>query len=283
MRYLITGASGQLALEFVKRLPYNETFAFDHSKLDISNERSIRECIDYVKPDVIINCAAYNLVDKAEIDYENAYKVNAVSLKYISDACQKYKTTIVHFSTDYVFGDTKDTPYNEYDEPRPLNKYGLSKLEGEKILSSNTQNYLIFRVSWVYGYGKQNFIYKLLRLVKEKKEIRISTDEVSVPVATTFIVENVLKALSYELKGLWHLVPLGWSSRYDFAKKILEFLNLDVELKKAKQSDFSLYAKRPHFSAMDSSRIQKEFGLRFDIWERYLYDFLKLNPFKEIV
>lgn len=283
MRYLITGSDGQLARCFLEKLPYDTTYAFNHKKLDITDEKSLKECIDYVKPSVIINCAAYNLVDKAEMDYDNAYKVNALSLKYMANFALKYKAKIIHFSTDYVFGDTKKEPYTEDDETKPLNKYGLSKLEGEKILSSNYENYLIFRVSWVYGKGKQNFVYKLLSWAKEKKELFISIDESSVPTSVIFISDYVIKALRNDLVGLWHLVPNGWASRYEFAKKVFEFLEVPCLINKAKQSDFSYPAKRPHFSAMNSSRIQKELNVKFDNWERYLYDFLKLDPFKGIL
>lgn len=283
MRYLITGAGGQLALEFIKRLPSDKTFAFKHSELDIGNEKSLSQCLDYVKPAVIINCAAYNLVDKAETDYENAYRTNAAALKYIANLSKKYNAKVIHFSTDYVFGGDKTVPYTEKDDTNPINKYGLSKLEGEKNLISNAENYLLFRVSWVYGYGKQNFIYKLISWLKEKKDIAVSTDEVSVPCSTQFIVDVVIKSLQMDLCGLWHLVPLGLASRFEWAVKILKFLNIKADIKEAKQSDFNLAAKRPHFSAMSSQALARELGVSFSDWEKYLYDFLKKNSFKEIL
>lgn len=283
MKYLITGASGQLAGEFISFLPSDRTYAYPHKTLDITDEKSLKECIDYVKPDVIINCAAYNNVDLAEKEYDKALNINSYALVKIAQLSEKYKSFIVHFSTDYVFDGEKKSPYSEKDPPNPLNRYGISKLEGEKNLLSNYPRSVVFRVSWVYGMGRQNFIYKFLSWLKDKKEIRVSSDEVSVPTSTSFIVRNVMKALSCGIYGLWHLVPRGYVSRYDYASAISSFLSLDVKLIPAKQSDFNLPAKRPSFSAMDSSAFFSQISLQPDSWEVYLHNFLIKKPFSGVL
>jgi len=275
MRYLITGANGQLAREFIRKLEGKNVYSFDREKLDISDERNLRETIDYVKPDIFINCAAYNNVDLAENEKEKSFSINSSALKNIALFSYKYKTKIIHFSTDYVFDGSKTELYRESDIPNPINIYGRTKLEGEKNLKSNYENYIIFRVSWVYGEGKQNFIYKLMNWAKNYRKLRISTDEISVPNSTSFIVNIVLKAIDNDLKGLWHLVSFGYVSRYEWAKKVFEILKIDIEIEKAKQNDFNLPAKRPPFSAMSNDNIRKVLGVDIKRWDEYLYDFLK--------
>jgi len=275
MKYLITGANGQLAREFISKLEGKNVYYFDREKLDISDERNLREAIDYVKPDIFINCAAYNNVDLAESEKEKSFSINSAALKNIALFSYKYKTKIIHFSTDYVFDGSRSELYKEDDIPNPINTYGRSKLEGEKNLKSNYENYIIFRVSWVYGEGKQNFIYKLMNWAKNYKKLRISTDEVSIPNSTSFIVNIVLKAIDNDLKGLWHLASCGYVSRYEWAKKVFEILKIDIEIEKAKQNDFNLPAKRPPFSAMSNDNIRNVLWVDIKRWDEYLYDFLK--------
>ncbi len=275
MKYLLTGATGQLALEFIKKLDGVNLYAFEKSKLDVSKEKELKEIIDFVKPDVIINCSAYNNVDGAENDFENAYKVNSLALKNMALFSYKYKTKIIHFSTDYVFDGKKNELYTEDDKPQPLNKYGFTKLEGERLLKENYENYLIFRVSWLYGRGKQNFLYKLNEWSKKFDELKISTDEVSVPTLTSFVCDVVIKAFNNDLRGLFHLVPDGYTSRYNWAVKYFEVLKKDVKILEAKQKDFNLPAKRPSFSAMNNKLIKNELGIEVKSWDYYLERFLK--------
>ncbi len=217
MKYLILGSKGQLAKEFLKKIS-DKIFAYDIDTLDIADENLLKRVIDFVKPDFIINCAAYNNVDKAEKDYQTAFRINAEAVKNMALFSKKYKTKVVHFSSDYVFpGKFEKVPYTEKDIPAPINKYGLTKLEGENLLKSISDNFLIFRVSWLYGDGTQNFPYKLLLWLKNKAEIKVSTDEISVPTPANFVANTVIKALKSDLKGAWHLCPSGFCSRYDWA------------------------------------------------------------------
>lgn len=267
MKTLITGAYGQLAKEFIASIK-GDVYSFDADKLDITEEKAVFEAVNAYKPDFLINCAAYNNVDKAETDYDNAFKVNALSLKYFARACERYKTKIIHFSTDFVFpGKTEKVPYRETELPNPVNKYGQSKLEGEKLLSSNYENYSIFRVSWLYGQGTQNFPFKLKNWAKDKKELKIAEDEVSVPTPTSLVSGIVNKSL--DLKGVWHLCCKGFASRYEWALKIAKKENISVKIIGARQADFGLPAKRPQFSAMDSSKLESEIGVKFPYWTEF--------------
>ena len=270
MKYLITGGRGQLANEFIKFFDGKgiDFVAFSKEELDITQFDHAYKIIKEIKPDVLINCAAYNLVDKAETDFRDTFKVNSVGVYNLALICKELKIRFVHYSTDYVFDGTKLRPYTEEDIPNPLNNYGKSKLLGEELVKQTMQdNFLIFRVSWVYGEGKQNFIYKLLQWAKEKEVLQIAFNEVSVPTYTGFIVEKTLKALEKDLTGLYHLVPRGYASRYEWAKLALKLFGINKVLIPVQKEIFKLPAKRPDFSAMDCGKIEKELGEEFDGWE----------------
>jgi len=269
LKFLITGAKGQLAKEFVKELTNRglEFTALTKEELDISDTNKVFKVIKGIKPDIVINCAAYNLVDKAESSPTEAIAVNTLGVANLAFACVDIKATLVHYSTDYVFDGTKVGFYTEEDQPNPLNEYGKSKLLGEFLMQKVLENYLIFRVSWVYGEGKQNFIYKLLQWAKEREDLQIAFNEVSVPTYTGFIVEKTLKALKKDLAGLYHLVPKGYASRYEWAKLALKLLGINKILIPVQKEIFNLPAKRPDFSAMSCEKIEKALGEEFEEWD----------------
>jgi dTDP-4-dehydrorhamnose reductase len=281
MRYLILGAKGQLAKEFVKTLDKkgaNYT-ALSKEECDISDLSEVLKVFDEIKPDIVINCAAYNLVDNAEKEFWKAYKVNSLGVRNLAFASERYNSYLITYSTDYVFdGEKENGLYTEEDEANPLNEYGKSKLTGEKwLLEGDLEKYLIFRTSWVYGEGTQNFIYKLMQWAKNNDYLKIAYDEISVPTSTRTIVEVTLKALDNGLNGLYHLTNSGYASRYEWAKKILEIKGLKKFIYPVSKDIFGLPAKRPKFSAMDSSRIDKILNLRIKQWEKELIDFLSRN------
>jgi dTDP-4-dehydrorhamnose reductase (EC 1.1.1.133) len=242
LKFLITGAKGQLAKEFVKELTNRglEFTALTKEELDISDTNKVFEVIKEVKPDIVINCAAYLPADKAESFPTEAIAVNTLGVANLAFACLDIKATLVHYSTDYVFDGTKAGFYTEEDQPNPLNEYGKSKLFGEFFIQKVLENYLIFRVSWVYGEGRQNFIYKLLQWAKEREVLQIAFNEVSVPTYTGFIVEKTLKALEKGLTGLYHLVPRGYASRYEWAKLTLKLFRIEKVLIPVEKEIFNL-------------------------------------------
>jgi len=279
IRYLVIGKNGQLGKEFLRKLDEManaEITAVGHKECDISNLKQVLDVFSTVKPDIVINCAAYNFVDKAEEDYVSAIKVNGLGVRNLAFASNKYRSFLVHFSTDYVFDGTKRNGlYTEEDTPNPLNEYGKSKLIGEKLLREETDNFLLFRVSWVYGDGKQNFIYKLLSWAKEREYLLISHNEVSVPTSTKTIVEMTLKALDVGLKGLYHLTNSGYASRYEWAKKVLQIKGIRKVIYPVSSEVFNLPAKRPEFSAMNNNKLAKILGIEIPWWEYELERFLK--------
>ncbi|SHK41524.1 dTDP-4-dehydrorhamnose reductase [Thermocrinis minervae] len=273
MKILITGAKGQLGSEFLKKLNNNNNInllALGKEELDVGNFEQVMEVFESFRPDIVINCSAYNQVDKAETEKELAYRVNAEGPKNLAKACEKYKAYLIHYSTDYVFDGKKEGLYTEDDPPNPLNEYAKSKLMGEKHIQEILENYLIFRVSWVYGEGKQNFLYKLMQWAQTQEYLRIACDEFSVPTSTNTIVEVTLKAIEQGLTGLYHLVNSGYTSRFEWAREFFKLKGIRKFIYPAYQSDFNLPAKRPRFSAMSNEKICKTLGIEIEEWEEKL-------------
>lgn len=278
MKYLVTGGKGQLARSFVRRLEKlcRDCIVPDESRLDITNEAAVSECVDAAKPSVIINCAAYNLVDKAEDAPIAAYAVNATGPKYLAQAAKRHKAVLVHFGSDYVFDGLKEQgPYTEDDATNPLNEYGKSKLAGERHVLEELDQYLILRLSWVFGPGKQNFIYKLTQWTVSNEYLKIACDEFSVPTSCETVVDVTLKALDRGLTGRYHLTNSGFCSRYEWARMILQSLGIDKFVRPVSMDSFHLPAKRPQFSAMSNDRISRLLGLSIPSWEEGVQSYLK--------
>lgn len=275
VRYLITGKNGQLATEFLKRLG-SEAIGLSHSELDIGSLEPVLECLYTLKPQIIINCAAYNHVDQAESRYYDAIRTNTIGVRNLAYGAKRVGALLVHFSTDYVFDGKKATPYTEEDTPEPVNMYGRSKYMGELSIKEELVNYLILRVSWVFGEGRQNFIYKLLQWSREKEYLEIAQDETSCPTSTITIVDITLKALKERLTGLYHLTNSGYTSRYEWALFILRNLGIKKKIHPVPSSVFNLPAKRPAFSAMSNERISRLLSLSIPTWQDATLERLKL-------
>ncbi len=275
-RFLILGGRGQLGREFSRLLEDGGIAyaAYDLQEVDISDIDEMKSAVSAFKPDFLINCSAYNFVDLAESEYDKAYAANSQGPLNIARLSADFKIKAVHYSTDYVFDGAKQSDYSEVDKPNPLNNYGKTKLLGENLFLENSENNLVFRLSWVYGEGQQNFIAKLQNWSEKSNILRIADDEVSVPSSTAFIAENTLLALKATLGGLYHLVPEGNASRYEWAAEIVRLLKLPVELQAAKMDEFSLKAERPKISIMNSGKIQRDLNVCYDIWCTYLSKYL---------
>ncbi len=277
MRILIVGKKGQLAKEFVKYLSNTNInySAFPKEKLDVSNINTVLNVVEDYKPDIIINCSAYNLVDRAEEYPYEAMKINAIGVHNLVFACLEKGITLIHYSTDYVFDGEKAGLYTEDDQPNPINEYGKSKLFGENIIRSSLENYLIFRVSWLYGEGENNFLYKLSQWAKSQEYLRVACDEFSVPTSTRIVVEITLKALKEGLTGLYHLTNSDYCSRYELAKEYFKLANIKKFIYPAYQAEFNLPAKRPRFSAMSNEKISRILNVDIPTWKEELESFVK--------
>jgi dTDP-4-dehydrorhamnose reductase len=282
-KFLITGSSGQLANAFIDYFKINSIsfLAPDEKDLDITFFEKIESVIDKEKPDVLINCAAYNQVDKAEEEAQTVYKINSSAVDSLSKICRKKDIFLIHYSSDYVFNGQKYDLYNEKDIPRPLNVYGKSKLEGEKYIINNSSNFLLFRLSWVFGKGEQNFLYKLYKWAKSKRALKISTDEVSAPTYTEDIVETTMKSLKKDVVGLYHLSNSGYCSRCELARYFLKKLNLNNIIIPVCQEEFETKAKRPLFSAMSNKKLSSDLAINIPSWEdaveRFISRYFKSN------
>lgn len=270
MKYLITGKNGQLGRAFVKRFEADgvEYYSAGSAELDITDRDAVQEAIASVRPGVIINCAAYNLVDRAEQEPDAAERVNASGPGILAAAARRRGIIFVHYSSDYVFDGAKESGlYTEADFTHPLNAYGRSKLSGEQLVMHETDEYLIFRLSWVFGDGEQNFIAKLLSWVKGSEYIKIACDEFSVPTYTESIVDVTLNALRRGVRGLYHLTGSGFCSRYEWTKIILSAAGIEKFVRPVSMDSFRLAARRPKFSAMSNEAISRILGITIPRWE----------------
>jgi dTDP-4-dehydrorhamnose reductase len=269
MKILVPGAEGQLGRQFTEVLGTNDysVTALNRRKLDITDAEAVQNAISHYAPDVVINCAAYNFVDKAEPEFDTAKAVNAYGVRNLAISCSKSKALLIHFSSDYVFDGKKGDFYTEEDGPNPINRYGESKLLGERFLSEETDNFLLFRVSWVFGEGRQNFLYKLSEWAKNRRILKIVYDQISIPTYTGDIVSITLFALRKGLRGIYHMTNGGYASRYEVARYFLERLGRDNLVLPVASDYFPSPATRPYFSAMSNSRISGELDVTIPEWK----------------
>jgi len=281
MKFLVTGAQGQLAHQFQKTLQIHEhpVVAFNREGLDISDSVAVHEKISEQMPDVVINCASYNLVDKAEEDFDTARSINATGVKNLAVSCKEKNILLIHYSTDYVFDGTKEDFYTEEDAPNPISKYGESKLEGEQLLRQETENYLLFRVSWIFGKGRSNFLFRLSEWAQKNRTLKVVSDQISVPTYTEDIVHLTLFALSKGLRGLYHLTNSGYASRYECARYYIGQMGMDNLVLPVTSDHFPSPAKRPYFSAMSNRKLSRELNVDIPDWqlgiERYVKTILE--------
>lgn len=281
MRVLIAGYPGQLAKSFISELSRKNIVFLTppHYDFDITNNYQISGMIASFKPDVLINCAAYNSVENAEQNMTEAVTVNYKAVENLVKEAELHKIKLVHFSTDYVFDGKKNDWYFETDKPNPLNVYGKSKLAGENI-ALQYENSLVFRLSWVIGYGRNNFLYKFTNWIKDKDTVKVSNDEISVPTFTFDIAKYVLMALEKNLTGLYHLTNSGKASRYELASKYAKLMGFKNEIVPVPMSAFEVPVKRPLVTAMSNRKISIELGVQLPKWEdslRIYCDSIKSN------
>ncbi|MFZ8785178.1 dTDP-4-dehydrorhamnose reductase [Thermocrinis sp.] len=274
-KVLITGARGQLGKEFVKVLSSKgiDFVALERKDLDVTNFEKVYKTLKEINPSVVINCSAYNQVDLAETEILKAFSTNAVGPYNLAIACREINAKLIHYSTDYVFDGIKKGLYTEEDSPNPLNQYARSKLLGEELVKQVLEDYLILRVSWVYGEGTQNFLCKLEEWAKKQEVLKVVVDEFSVPTSTKTITEVTLKAIDAGLTGLYHLTNSGYASRYEWAKEYFKLKGISKLVYPALQADFNLPAKRPKWSVMSNEKISRALGITIRDWKEELKSF----------
>lgn len=298
MNILLFGKTGQVGWELQRALaPLGNLISLDvHSKEycgDFSNPEGIAETVQTIKPNVIVNAAAYTAVDKAESEQEVAQLLNAISLDAIGKEAAKIDAWVIHYSTDYVFPGNGETAWQETDLTAPLNVYGQTKLAGEIALQKHCIKHLIFRTSWVYASKGNNFAKTMLKLAKERTEISIINDQFGAPTGAELLADCTAHAIRVALRkpevaGLYHLVASGTTTWYDYAALIFEearHAGIELALKKLNAVPTSAYptpARRPNNSRLNTEKFQKNFGLVLPQWEigvkRMLNELFTVKP-----
>lgn len=276
-KLLILGKNGQVGWELQRTCaPLGEITALDYQDLDIADAAALRSLVRELRPDVILNSAAYTNVDKAESEPELARAVNAIGPGVLAEEAKKIGAVLIHWSTDYVFDGTKGTPYVEDDPTNPLNVYGATKLEGERLVEAAGGSHIIFRTSWVYSMRAGGFVTKVLKWAREQEVMRVVDDQISSPTSARMLAEVAALVLAQgrddvfgylqEKGGLYHCAGGGACSRYEWAKAILDSDPHKEEqvvkhLLPAKSADFPTPALRPMVSVLDCRKLAREIVL----------------------
>jgi len=270
---LVTGGNGQLGSE-IKELSIsctNGSFFFtDVSDLDITNYTAVAAFIKTNSIDVIVNCAAYTAVDKAESESELADAINHLAVKNLAIIARERGAKLIHISTDYVFDGTGHKPYVETDTPNPQSVYGQTKLDGELAMQAiNPANSIIIRTSWVFSNFGSNFVKTMLRIGQERKEISVVSDQVGSPTYAGDLAKvllEILPKINSEQVAIYHFANLGNCSWSEFAKAIFKIKGMDVKVHPITTSQYPTLAKRPQYSVLENSKIKKKFNLNMSYW-----------------
>ncbi len=273
-KILVTGANGQLGMELrqlEKKFPHLQFKFFDRSEWSIDSIEKGDLVLNQEQAAFLINAAAYTAVDKAESETELAFQVNASAPGQLAALCRKYNTHFLHVSTDYVFDGNADVPYKENDETNPQSVYGASKLEGEKRVMIANPGSIIIRSSWVYSSFGKNFVKTISRLLKEKKEIAVVSDQLGSPTYAADLAGVILHIINTGWHpGIYHYCNTGIISWYEFALYIKEVCGSSCTIKAISTDQYPTAAKRPSFSALDISKITNEYGIQSPDWKHSL-------------
>jgi len=269
MRVVVTGGNGQLGTDvtLVLQKEKHEVFSFCKKELDITNSQIVDEIISKIKPHVIVHTAAYTKVDQAEIEIDEAFRVNAIGTRNLAVAAEKIGAKIVYISTDYVFNGEGDKPYHEFMTVNPINIYGKSKYAGEQFVQQLSSKFFILRTSWVFGKHGSNFVKTMLKLAETRNELTVVHDQVGSPTYTVHLAKFIAQIINTNLYGVYHTSNTGYCSWYEFAKAIFEEAGLDhIHVKPVTTDQFPRPAARPANSRMDHMMIRIQ-GLKdFPHW-----------------
>jgi dTDP-4-dehydrorhamnose reductase len=282
MRVVLIGANGQLGTD-MKRVfqdAGDTVFPYVHAQLDVCSEARIAEVLAETKPDLVLNTAAYHRVEECEKKSELAFQVNGTAAMNLAIACQKAGATLVHFSTDYVFGGyDRNTPYEETDRPAPLNVYGASKVLGEYLIPDYTDRYFVLRVCGLYGVAGSsgnggNFVETMLKKGLAGDAIRVVDDQVLTPTYTADLAEAVRKLVLTRKFGLYHLSSEGECSWYEFTRHIFASAGIEAKLSPVKSTEFASPVKRPSYSVLSKAKV-RALGVSLPSWKDALPRYLK--------
>ncbi|MEO8386586.1 MAG: dTDP-4-dehydrorhamnose reductase, partial [Betaproteobacteria bacterium] len=271
-RILIIGQNGQLGWQLQQSFAdRGEVFAVDRGSLNLADQDAIRRCCQSVKPALIINAGAYTAVDRAEQEPELAMQVNGVAPRVFAEEANRLGASLIHYSTDYVFSGNASEPYLEDDEPAPQSVYGKTKLVGEQAVTSVADRFLVFRTSWVYADRRQNFLLTMLRLAKEREELRVVSDQMGSPTWVKTLADFTLAAVDHQARlsldnGIYHVSANGSTSWHGFAEAIFNAIadrqRLAKRVTPISTDEFPTPARRPAFSVLSNRKIELATGMR---------------------
>jgi dTDP-4-dehydrorhamnose reductase len=273
MKVALTGSEGMFGHAVMKIFSDIEVVPFAYKNLDVTDLGGVRQKISDLKPDFLIHAAAYTNVDACETDADAAYRVNGLGARNVAIACEEIRCPVVYISSDYVFDGTKGSPYNEWDMPNPVNLYGLSKLMGEQFVSAHTTRFYIVRTSWLYGPNGNNFVDTIARLLSEKDSLQVVNDQFGCPTFTEDLARTVRQLLGKGY-GIYHATNSGICSWYDFAVRIAEIKGLQKSIAPVSTAQFPRPAKRPPFSALNTTMLRLEGIDGSRRWEDALGEYL---------
>ncbi|MFQ6704088.1 MAG: dTDP-4-dehydrorhamnose reductase [Alphaproteobacteria bacterium] len=271
--YLITGCNGQLGTELKKRIP--NAICADIDTLDITDMVAVNKFVSENNIDLIINCAAYTAVDKAEDDIDMATKINVDGPRNLA----KTGVKIIHISTDYVFDGTSHKPYTTDDETNPVSVYGKTKRAGELAVLENAPVAVVIRTAWLYSPYGNNFVKTMQRLGRERDSINVVADQIGTPTYAGDLADAIVQIISQMNKqnsGVYHFTNMGVCSWYDFASEIMDLSCINCDVNPINSDQYPTRAKRPFYSVLDKSKIQNVFGIKIKHWKQSLKECLEL-------
>jgi dTDP-4-dehydrorhamnose reductase len=271
----ILGGRGMLGTDLVRTCSAHgfDFEVYDLPQFDITNPQHLQRVVSQAA--IIVNCAAYTDVEKAEAEVDLAYQVNATAVGTLGKLAREAGKWVLHISTDFVFDGKLDRPYTETDEPNPINIYGKTKLAGEKLLAESGSQHCIIRLEWTYGHAGQNFVTKLIEHAKGDKNIRVVDDQIGSPTATMEVAEIICGLLRRKPEGLFHFATSGWATRFEVAKFIFDRLGMSINLTACKSNDYFTAAARPLNSCFNCSKIQALLDKPIKMWQIPLRRFLE--------
>ncbi|PFH87067.1 dTDP-4-dehydrorhamnose reductase [Bacillus sp. AFS088145] len=285
MKVLVTGYGGQLGYDVVQECGRHglNVKGCGRQDLDITKKESVFSIVDSYKPDVIIHCAAYTAVDKAEDDKENCWNVNVEGTRFLVEAAKKHHSKFIYISTDYVFNGKGESPFDEDDQPDPIGYYGLTKYEGEKVVQSFIENYFIIRISWVFGFNGNNFIKTMLRLSETRDELNIVGDQIGSPTYTVDLARLIVDLVKSDKYGIYHATNEGFTSWADFAKEIFKQTDSKTFVNSIASEDYPTRAARPKNSRLSKQKLVENGFQSLPSWQDALARYLvQLNKRDEV-
>jgi len=276
MKALVTGSAGMLAKDLITLLSKRgyEVLAPSEDKLDITNLKVVKDVVDKLAPELIINCAAYTNVDGAEKQEHEALMVNGLGVQNLCLLCQEHDIPLVHFSTDYVFDGTKASPYTIYDQTNPINAYGRSKLLGEKYILWLLSKFYLIRTSWLFGLQGKNFIETMLELGQKQKQVSVVNDQRGCPTWTRHLAEATIALMETGHYGIYHVTNSEPTTWFDFTKEIFRLSGIETAMMPVTTEQYPRPAKRPANSVLDHFPLKEVIGRDMPSWKEALKEYL---------